>query len=115
MMKDLNKILYLLIIMLGLMSCSMNVPQEGMVHKLYYPDGVLMEIWLTENGQLNGIKRIYTKQGSLKEAIMYKNDKIDGMRNIYHPDGSLWRKEIYDNGKLMSQKEFDEDGYIISE
>ena len=81
----------------------------------YYPTGVFKSVKNYDNGRLNGVCRTFRADGSLESAASYANGQIDGFRNTYHPDDSLWVNEIYDHDINIERREYDREGYLITE
>ncbi len=64
------------------------------IHKNYYENGLLREIFAVQDGKLDGIHNIFTNDGSPLREETFKDGKLHGVRRSYRKGGIL-RKEFY--------------------
>ena len=109
-----------IIALLGMTTMATNIqsggaqPQDG-VHKEYYESGTLRAEGNFKDGQLNGIAKLYYESGALKGEINYKDGKPEGNEKRYDENGTLRSERTYKSGELITKKDYDESGNLISE
>jgi antitoxin component YwqK of YwqJK toxin-antitoxin module len=57
--------------------------------ELYYPNGRLREVYYSQNGQLNGLRKVFYDNGILSETGNWHNDVREGIFRYYTPNGQL--------------------------
>lgn len=113
----------------GLIASEHNY-KEGKRHglgRVYSEQGVLQFESLYGDGKfisikefdkkgrpLEGVIKEYDPYGKTTSESRYKRGRLDGINRIYYVDGMIKLESVYQDGRLISQKEYDEKGKLIS-
>lgn len=83
--------------------------------KVYNEDNVLMteEILYEKNDSFFKISKQFYANGNVKEISNFKDGVQDGFHEIYNEDGSKKLLKNYSDGKLISQENFNDEGFFI--
>lgn len=84
------------------------------VERWFHENGKVKAECFYRNNQLQGISNYYYESGQVKARENYNEGLLHGMTKRYHPSGQISSEENYDRGKLVSKKEYDQLGNIIS-
>ncbi len=76
-----------------------GVIPDGTV-KEYYPDGILKEASLFQDGRANGRSMAYYPDGKIFENSNYRNGLLHGWSRTYRRDGTLWIQLNFHEGRL---------------
>lgn len=90
---------------------------EGRLHGLFatFHDNGAPEIRRTyRHGRLHGPYSIYDRYGLLLEEGTYHHGAKEGTFTFYYENGLPSRIERFEKGRLLSTREFDEDGRMIT-
>jgi antitoxin component YwqK of YwqJK toxin-antitoxin module len=91
-----------------------NGKMSGLARE-WYENGILKaEINYNSNGEYDGLQKLWYKDGKIGNEIYYKNGQRHGLFRYYDPSGYLSKEKTYINGNLITEKEFDANGNIIS-
>jgi len=81
----------------------------------FYPDGVLAEETLWNNGLKDGAWTRYFNHGQIKSSATYIDDRLEGVYSVFYPDGKPMIEGFYHyNTPDGDWKRYDEDGDLVS-
>lgn len=92
-----------------------DIKNQTLNTKVYNEDNILMteEILYKKNDSFFKILKQFYTNGNVKEISNFKDGVQDGFHEIYNEDGSKKLLENYSDGKLISQENFNDEGFFI--
>lgn len=83
------------------------------IHRIYYPNGNIMQEWTYKDGKIAGVLKNYSENGNLKSEVNYKNGEANGFLRFYDDNGKLRSESIIQDFEVIDLKTYDEEGNLI--
>lgn len=112
-----TSVLLFFLLTTGVQAEKLNCPDGAVIAKRPFKNGGWSDYCeITRNGEKlhHGPAKSYRPDGSLGFVGQYKNGKPHGRSLTWHKNGKLRYEEIFDNGELISSKEWDQNGNLLS-
>lgn len=97
--RDLNRIVFVALFLIGFACSSEKVERE------YYESGKLKIEWEIADGSKNGVYKEYYQSGRLKKIQHWNNGQLHGKATDYDPDGTIAQIFYYDRGQREGKAE----------
>ena len=85
-----------------------------MAEEVYNGGQLIIQKRFDRNGKLNDVARRYYQNGQIRIEAGFREGKPEGITREYHENGSLMAEEYYRSGSLMSKKEYDRSGTLMT-
>lgn len=83
--------------------------------EFYYDNGQIQEEYKYLCGSLHGEQKFYYKKGALAKVIPYRYGRTNGVGKLYDEKGTLRQEVVLVNGSIVTSKDFDSNGKLVSQ